>query len=480
MNPKINQRIKLLIFVLLLIPSQAYYIQEGFNPSKIITNFTFGSNYYGRYSEDENIFKTIITHNPNLWIWLGNAVYLRKPEFNFLIDTPETLDWDYIKYLYQKVKNNEYYKKLKEKVPILGIWGDEEYGILNGDERNNYKESYKQYYLDFLEADILDQRRNRINTGLYSTYSFGSGYKTVRFILLDLKYNKSSFLKDDEKDEMLGEDQWNWLENIFIQSKETYTFICISNQILSFRYTSYTNKWYEESRKKLLNLIGKYKRNGVIFLSGELGFTQILKTFCPLPEIGYNLYECTSSGLSHSNKLSSLLNNLYHNDYLIEGKNFDGINFGQVKINWGENDNINNSYIDMEIYDKEDNKVLDVRVNYTELIYQNSESYYLDEKNTKDIRYMNIKDGKSCKKEIFRKIRCPLIIIRYYLTHRDFLPIALLTVVIIIFIGEYIIKDKRKIIISLLSILFISFLIYYIIYSIDKNNYDEFIKKIKQ
>ena len=93
---------------------------------------------------------------------------------------------------------------------------------------------------------------------------------------------------------------------------------------------------------------------------------------------------------------------------------------------------------------------------------------------------MNIKDGKSCKKEIFRKIRCPLIIIRYYLTHRDFLPIALLTVVIIIFIGEYIIKDKRKIIISLLSILFISFLIYYIIYSIDKNNYDEFIKKIKQ
>ena len=37
--------------------------------------------------------------------------------------------------------------------------------------------------------------------------------------------------------------------------------------------------------------------------------------------------------------------------------------------------------IDIEIYDKEDNKVLDVRVNYTELIYQNSESYYLDEKN---------------------------------------------------------------------------------------------------
>ena len=40
---------------------------EGEDSSKIITNFTFGSNYYGRYLKEEDIFQTIITHHPNLY-----------------------------------------------------------------------------------------------------------------------------------------------------------------------------------------------------------------------------------------------------------------------------------------------------------------------------------------------------------------------------------------------------------------------------
>ena len=376
MNTKV-QILKFSLFFLILIYSESYYIQEGHDPSKIITNFTFGSNYYGRYSQEEDIFQIILTHKPNLWIWLGNAVYLDKPKFNAFKNTPEKMDWDFIKLLYEKAKTNKYYKKLNEKVPILGTWGDEEYGISNGDEENIYKESYKQYFLDFLDADSLDQRREFVNMGLYSTYSFGSGYKTVRFILLDLKYSQSSYLKDNKYD-MLGEQQWNWLENIFKNKKETYTFICISNQILpNDRYI--IKKWYSQSRKKLFDLIGKYKKSGVIFLSGGLGFAQILKTFCPLPKIGYNLYECTSSGLSHSNKFHSFINNFYHNDYLIDGKNFNGINFGQVSINWGDKNDIKSSYIDLEIYDENDNLVSDVRVNYIDLLYNNnSKNFYLN------------------------------------------------------------------------------------------------------
>lgn len=118
-----------------------------------------------------------------------------------------------------KSKNNKYYKLLNERTPIIGTWGDEEYGILNGNGENKFKEGYKQYYLDFLDADTLDQRRNYVNLGLYSTYSFGNGYKTVRFILLDLKYNQTSFLKEDTND-MLGPEQWEWLENIFKKQKK--------------------------------------------------------------------------------------------------------------------------------------------------------------------------------------------------------------------------------------------------------------------
>ena len=463
------------IVILLLIYSQSYYIQEGVNPNTIITNFTFGSNYYGRYLKEENIFQKIVSHNPNLWIWLGNAVYLDEPNFNYFTNTRQSMDWDFIKYLYEKVKNNEYYKELNEKVPIIGTWGDEEYGISNGDNENNFKEGYKQYYLDFLEADTLDQRRNYVDMGLYSTYSFGYGYQTVRFILLDLKYNQTSYLKKNDTYDMLGERQWNWLENIFKNSKETYTFICMPNQILpNDRYI--IKKWYSESRKRLFDLIGKYKRNGVIFLSGGLGFAQILKTFCPLPSVGYNLYECTSSGLSHSNKFTSFINNFYHNDYLVEGTNFNDINFGEVKINWGEN-NIQNSYIELEIFDKDDKLASHVRINYTDLIYKNdTKDFYLDEKNMKDIRYMNVYDGLSCEREIYHRVRTPYMKFRYYLTHFSQMHIALISSVVIILFFELLF---RKHILVIAAVVIISFLIYYISYLFDLMNYYNFKKTIQ-
>ena len=467
----IFKNFKLPIFILFFIYCRTYYIQEG-HEAYIITNFTFGSNYYGRYCEEEEIFQTIITHKSNLWVWLGNAVYLNKPRFDYFVNTPELMEWDDIKLLYQKVKNNKYYKKLEVNVPIIGTWGEEEYGLANSNKENNFKEAFKQYYLDFLNADSLDQRRNRINMGLYSTYSFGSGYKTVRFILLDLKYDKTP------KPDMLGEDQWIWLENIFKNSKETYTFICTSSQILPNNIFSF-NEWFSESRKKLFDLIGKYKRNGVVFISGGLGFSQILKTFCPLPNIGYNLYECTSSGLGRSKKFSSFFNNLYQNDYLLEGKNFFGINFGQVKINWGENDNIKNSYIELEIFDQNDNMVSDARINYGELIYQNTENYYKEEKNMEYIKYMNIKDGISCEREIYHGVRTFFMYLRYYLTHLKELHICLFTIILIIIHANFFFKKIWYFIIYIFLLMILYFIVKFILYWFDVMNYNSFLEKIK-
>ena len=100
-----------LFFLYLLISIKCYYIKEGHVSSKIITNFTFGSNYYGRNSESDDIFSKINEHNPNLFIWLGNAVYLDQPKFNYFRASPKTMDFDMIRVLYKKVKENEFYTK---------------------------------------------------------------------------------------------------------------------------------------------------------------------------------------------------------------------------------------------------------------------------------------------------------------------------------------------------------------------------------
>jgi hypothetical protein len=230
-------------------------------------------------------------------------------------------------------------------------------------------------------------------------------------------------------------------------------------------------KWYADSRKRIFDLIGKYHKSGVIFLTGGLGFSQILKTFCPLADIGYNLYEFTSSGLGYSSKVNSYYNNFYHNDYLIEGTNYNDVNFGQVKINWGEKD-IKESYVEFEIYDNNDNVVSNVRVNYTDLMFrENSESFYSDENNLKEINYMNIHDDESCKREIYHRVRTPIMVIKYYLTHFKEIPNAFITSMIIIIFAE-VLFSKRFYYIIIFGIL--CFLSYCGMYYYDLSKYNNF------
>ena len=475
MKSKFNFRI--FLFIIILIFCEAYYIKEGHASNSEFTNFTFGSNYLSRYSESENtnIFQKILSHNSQLFLWLGNAVYLDKPTFNYFQSSPDDdiMNWEIVKAIYKKVKKNIYYDKFRKKTPIVGTWGDEEYGVNNGNEDNKLKEGYKQYYLDFLEVAQNEGRREYQNLGIYSTYSFGQKDKTVRFIILDLKYNQKSYLKEGTND-MLGEQQWEWLENIFKFKSETYTFICASNQILS-NDRFIMKKWYSNSRKKLFDLIGKYKKSGVIFLTGGLGFSQILKTFCPLPNIGYNLYEFTSSGLSHINKLSNFWNNFYHNDYIIEGTNYDEVNFGQVKINWGDK-NINESFVELEIWDKDDNKVTGIKINYNDLLFrENSKDYYLNENNLKEIEYMNIHSGEDCQREIYHRVRTPLMVLKYYFTHWNQLPKGIFTSIIIIIFVETLFS-KRFYYIFIFAI--ICFLFYCVMIYIEINKYNKFRNEI--
>ena len=170
--------------------------------------------------------------------------------------------------------------------------------------------------------------------------------------------------------------------------------------------------------------------------------------------------------------MNSFINNFYDNDYLIEGKNFNGINFGQVKINWGDNNELNKSYIDLEIYDKEDNLVSDVRVKYIDLLYNNdTTNFYLDEVNIKNIKYMNVYDGKSCEREIHHRFRTPLMNLKYYLTNTTKIPIAIIISVFIIIFCE-LLFNKR--IIYILFAVLISFIIYCIYYLVDLENYNNF------
>lgn len=90
------------------------------------------------------------------------------------------------------------YSKLRTLVPTVGVWDDHDYAFndANGDFKK--KNVTKKLYLDFIEEPQDSPRRDTSN-GIYATYSFGdlNTHKTFRVILLDVRYNKTSYIAEN-------------------------------------------------------------------------------------------------------------------------------------------------------------------------------------------------------------------------------------------------------------------------------------------
>jgi hypothetical protein len=78
--------ITLITLFFLINNSMSYPIISGSHKNTTLNTFAFGSCFYGRLSTRLDIFKTILLHKPELWVWLGDAAY---------VDTVAV--WDYYK-----------------------------------------------------------------------------------------------------------------------------------------------------------------------------------------------------------------------------------------------------------------------------------------------------------------------------------------------------------------------------------------------
>ena len=270
----------LLLLLSLLNFSSNYYIKQG-KQNKEISNFAFGSCFKGYSERRDDIFKFILKKKPEMFAWLGDVTYLDS-----ISDSIISHFFDYNSFneqnaieSYNESFNNKDYIPFREVTPIIGVWDDHDFGHNNASGNFKQKDFVKKLFLDFVEEPAESERRKSMN-GIYTSYSYGTGFKTNKIILLDVRYNKS--LPNEKERDILGEEQWKWLEKELVESDETFTFICSGFTILSFNRII-PEGWYDESRKRLFNLIGKTKKSGVILLSGDLHFAEVCKTFCVHP-----------------------------------------------------------------------------------------------------------------------------------------------------------------------------------------------------
>ena len=284
-----------------------------------VTRLAFGS--CNNQDLPQPLWPFIIDSKPDVWVWLGDNIY------------GDTEDMAHLKSKYEKQKQQPGYAQLIKQSKIIGIWDDHDFGRNNAGKEYGPKADSKKLLLDFLDVPADAPERSR--EGAYSSHSFGNPPNKVKVILLDDRYFRDELkvrfrlMFKNRKGDILGEAQWQWLEQELTNSDANVHIIGNGIQIVSRKYSE--EKWanFPKARKRLFKLIEKTKPDRLVLLSGDRHISEISKI--ELEEYPYPIYEITASGMTHTRKLPK-----GKGKYHVSGP-VNGLNYGQLDIDWHAN-----------------------------------------------------------------------------------------------------------------------------------------------
>ncbi|MFC2126143.1 alkaline phosphatase D family protein [Bacteroidota bacterium] len=295
---------------------------DSLNTGIIPATIAFGS--CSHEYDDNQLWEEVMTHDPDIWIWMGDNIYGDSYYMNVLSE----------KYERQKMRDS-YQKLLNSRVNIIGTWDDHDYGINDGGRYYYMKKESKELMLEFLDVPLDHPVRQR--EGVYQSYTFGKDDKQVKVILLDTRNfrdslnidfpeNKRTYVGNPDGD-ILGEEQWKWLANELTESNAVIHIIGSSIQVLSeeHRWEKWSN--FPKSRERLFQLLVSKKPVRTLFLSGDRHIAEISRI--EIPGYPYPLYDFTSSGLTHTWDNASIEPNKHRVSDFIIAKNF-----GLINIDW--------------------------------------------------------------------------------------------------------------------------------------------------
>ena len=317
--------------------------QEILKSKKSDFTIAFGS---GNNQRKKNPFwNDILALKPDVWIWGGDNIYC---------DTENMVT---LAKCYTKQRKKADYKNFIDKVEIIGVWDDHDYGVNDGGAEYPKKEASQKLYLDFLDVSKSDARRKQ--KGTYHVVNYKISGKNIKIILLDTRYFRTALSLDKHTNKrykpnkygvgtILGEKQWVWIENELKNSNADYNIIISSIQFLSDQhgFEAWGTMPHEVDRMEAT--IIKSKAKGVIILSGDRHISEI-----SLKEIGsekYKLLDFTSSGLTHSYTGYTGEPNPFRVSDVIYQKSYGIVKFNlkNKKVNfemWGKNKTLLYSYV---------------------------------------------------------------------------------------------------------------------------------------
>ncbi len=266
------------------------------------------------YGKSYKIFTSMADKSSDFMIWGGDNTYLRE------------VDWHSpygIKQRYHHTRKTEEMQELLSSRAHFAIWDDHDYGPNN---------SHRSYYLK--EASLSTFKKywpNKTygqpdNPGTYSHFQWSD----ADFFLMDDRYyrapnqlgarNPDGSPNGDKP--YFGERQMQWLKDQLLSAQSTFKVIVGGGQFLNPLNSYESFRDYPAAYQELLGFIKSHRISGIIFLSGDRHFTELIK----LDKEGmYPIYDFTCSPLTSGapDNIGEEENNPYRVDNtLVKDQNF--------------------------------------------------------------------------------------------------------------------------------------------------------------
>jgi len=276
------------------------------------------------------IFETMAAENADAMIWLGDNVYFRAGPGHSRAFDREGMDHRY-----------RHARALGQLQPLLSgprhmaTWDDHDYGPNNVGQEWIYKDTslalFKRYWAN-------------ASYGLPGVDGiFGvDQVSDVDLFLLDGRYFRDDqHLQGVADKQMLGPEQFRWLQNSLLQSKARFKVVCNGTSVLTnwvmrgegWEYAPEGWRNFGAERAAFMRWLAKSDIRGVLFLAGDRHFTQLLRQE---RDGHYPLYEIVTSPLTAGTARD--LGNEGDNPLLVPGTLHARHNYCRMQVRGGAED----------------------------------------------------------------------------------------------------------------------------------------------
>ena len=198
------------------------------------------------------------------------------------------------------------------------IWDDHDYGPNNSDRSYHMKDYTTEVFKEFYPSNnyIFEE-------GITSFFQWAD----CDFFLLDNRSFRTPNKRTDiAQHDILGQQQIEWLLDALVNSYASFKFIVVGGQFLSQLETEERFYHYApQERLQIIEAIKKLQIEGVVFLTGDVHFSELSKLEI---EDAYPLYDFTISPLTAGPNS----NYTDENPLSVEGSLFKQRNFAKIEV----------------------------------------------------------------------------------------------------------------------------------------------------